>query len=255
MTDDGFEEFLQREARGYNAPPPTPREEMWARIDAERRTRRAGREVTIARRRVWWTVGAGIAAALVLGVGIGYVWRERVQPVRVAQEPNPVSPATGVTTPSTPSVIAPGAANTPPASGAGRDATPSPREERAAYAAMTVEHLSRAEALLTSFRVESEHGTVDPQVTAWAGDLLGTTRLLLDSPGARDPRLHKLLGDLELVLTQIAQLHAGQGGPKNATHDELQLIDQSLRSRDMLTRIRSATPAGGGARGALSTGT
>jgi hypothetical protein len=84
---------------------------------------------------------------------------------------------------------------------------------------------------------------VDPQVTAWAGDLLGTTRLLLDSPGASDPQLHRLLGDLEMVLTQITQLSAEQG----STKDELQLIDQSLRSHDVMTRIRGATPATAGA--------
>jgi hypothetical protein len=84
---------------------------------------------------------------------------------------------------------------------------------------------------------------VDPQVTSWAGDLLGTTRLLLDSPGASDPRLRKLLGDLEMVLTQITQLDAEKGSRK----DELQLIDQSLRSHDVMTRIRGATPASAGA--------
>lgn len=119
---------------------------------------------------------------------------------------------------------------------------------RAEYAAITAEHLGRVETLLTSFRAESESGRVDPQITSWAGDLLGTTRLLIDSPGARDPQLRRLLGDLEIVLTQITQLHARQG----SEHDELQLIDQSLRSHDMMTRVRSATPAGAGA---LSIGT
>ena len=36
MTEDNFESFLQREARDYNSPPPTPRDAMWARIEAER---------------------------------------------------------------------------------------------------------------------------------------------------------------------------------------------------------------------------
>src|SRR5690606_3290844 len=115
--------------------------------------------------------------------------------------------------------------------------------QSAAYAALTAEHLGRVEMLLTSYRAESERGQVDPQIASWAGDLLGTTRLLLDSPGASDPRVRRLLGDLEMVLSQITQLGAEQGSRK----DELQLIDQSLRSHDVMTRIRGATPAGAGA--------
>jgi hypothetical protein len=122
-------------------------------------------------------------------------------------------------------------------------ATAAARRENAAYAALTAEHLGRVEVLLTTYRAESERGSVDPQITSWAGDLLGTTRLLLDSPGSSDPRLRKLLGDLEIVLTQITQLDAEKGSRK----DELQLIDQSLRSHDVMTRIRGATPAGAGA--------
>ena len=32
MTDDGLDERIRVAARDYNAPPDTPREEMWARI-------------------------------------------------------------------------------------------------------------------------------------------------------------------------------------------------------------------------------
>ncbi|MGH7624223.1 MAG: hypothetical protein ACREOJ_02775 [Gemmatimonadaceae bacterium] len=223
MTDDQFEQFLQREARRYNDPPPTPRDEMWARIGAERRDGRTTPVRSITIRRLWWTAGFAMAAALVLGVGIGYSLRGSAAPGHIAQQMSRVpAPAT---------ISQPGAL----------------------YIAITTEHLARAEALLTSFRTESEHGTVDPQITEWAGDLLGTTRLLLDSPDATDPRLHKLLGDLELVLTQITQLGAEQHAAPGSVRNELNLIDQSLRDRDMMTRIRSATPSGTGT--ALQTGT
>ena len=254
MTDDQFEEFLQREARSYNAPPPTvPREEMWRSIAAELRTRRAGSVHSITRRRLIWAAGAGLAATLVLGVGIGYELRQRVEPQRVAQQEPQMEPQQHQQQQQQqqePPATAAAASTQRTVSPQSPSAVP---ESRTAYAAFTVEHLGRAEALLTSFRAESERGTVDPQVTAWAGDLLGTTRLLLDSPGASDPRLHKLLGDLELVLTQIAQLRAEQGGAPGTMRDELNLIDQSLRARDVMTRIRSATPAGSGA--ARSSGT
>ena len=41
MSEDKFEEFLQREAQAYNPPPATaPRDEMWAAIQRSRETAR-----------------------------------------------------------------------------------------------------------------------------------------------------------------------------------------------------------------------
>lgn len=64
MTDDGFEDFLQRTARGYHEPPVTPREEMWTRIVAERRVPR--------RATPWLRWVTAAAAMLALGIGIGW---------------------------------------------------------------------------------------------------------------------------------------------------------------------------------------
>jgi hypothetical protein len=292
MTDDMFENFLQRAARDYNSPPPTPRDAMWARIDAERRTRVASVASRGAHTRRWLVLGAAIAAMLLVGVAIGYVWRGTMDSRMIAERGSQVpdsadrqlagtgSESTGAhgsnvpdtghesagpdgsssrreLTPPLPApeqrlAIAPPESRGTSPSAVESVVPPTPRSgnpmgaasrERAAYATLTAEHLGRVEMLLTTYRAESERGRVDPQVTSWAGDLLGTTRLLLDSPGASDPRLRKLLGDLEIVLTQITQLGAEQGSRK----DELQIIDQSLRSHDVMTRIRGATPAGAGA--------
>jgi hypothetical protein len=81
-------------------------------------------------------------------------------------------------------------------------------------------------------------GRLDPQFVAAARDLLTTTRLMLDSPAANDPRLQPLLEDLELVLAQITQLPA-ERGRKN----EMDLINQGLNQRSVLTRLRTASPA------------
>jgi hypothetical protein len=264
MTDDRFEAFLQREARDYNAPPPVPRDAMWARIDAERRARTTLAASGGAHARHWWIVSAAIAAMLLLGVGIGYVWRgamdSRLVAEREGQSPSPAREEVATVPPEAPTTERSRATEGSEAEGTPAGKRPdavapsqprsreaavasSARRESAVYAAITAEHLGRVETLLTSFRAESESGEVDSQITSWAGDLLGTTRLLIDSPGSSDPRLRKLLGDLELVLTQITQLHVKQG----STKDELQLIDQSLRSHDVMTRIRGATPAGAGA--------
>jgi len=65
--DDKFTDWLRDAAQTYHSPRPTPREEMWARIAAERQ-RRATRVIEL---RPWlrWTLAA--AALVVLGIGIG----------------------------------------------------------------------------------------------------------------------------------------------------------------------------------------
>lgn len=261
MSEDRFDEFLRQAARDYNAPPDTPREAMWARIEAERRARAARRTAGPVHRRVWWGVALAVAAALLIGIGIGRTWRQpepgaaRVAVAGNERERAPVRPEPGGTD-SAPLGVPPSAA---PGTSAARANAPGTQREgprdvardvpggalRAvgaprAYEVAAIEHLGRAEALLTAFRAESKRGEVDAQVPMWASDLLGTTRLLLDSPATRDPRLRALLGDLEVVLAQIAQLRPQQP----STPDELQLIDQALRRRDVMTRLRTNTPVG-----------
>lgn len=67
MSDDQLEERLREAARAYNAPPETPREEMWARIQAGRR--KGPRILSFRPRRVLWAAAA--AAVLAVGIGIG----------------------------------------------------------------------------------------------------------------------------------------------------------------------------------------
>ncbi len=107
-----------------------------------------------------------------------------------------------------------------------------------AYQVAAQQYLTRTEVLLTDFRAQSARGQLDPQFVAAARDLLTTTRLMLDSPAANDPRLQPLLEDLELVLAQITQLPA-EPGRKN----EMDWINQGLNQRSVLTRLRTATPA------------
>lgn len=181
-------------AREYHAPLPTPRDDMWRAIAAERQrrqTRRAGLPIR-------W--GLALAAVLVLGIAIGR-WT-------MGSRASVASGATGV-----PSDVA--------------------------YRVAAAQYLSRTEVLLTDFRAESRSGRLDPQFLAAARDLLATTRLMLDSPAAKDPHLKNLLEDLELVLAQITQLPA-EPGRKN----EMDLINQGMDQHSVLTRLRTATPAG-----------
>lgn len=171
--DPRFDQWLKDQARSYHAPRPTPREEMWARIAAER-SRRERRVIVL---RPWVRWGLAAAAMLALGIGIGR-WS--------ANQPG-------------------GPAGTPVA------ATGDLLSSDIAYQVAATQYLSRAETFLTGFRSDAR-GTAasNGRFVRQARDLLNTTQLLLDSPAANDPRMRSLLEDLELLLAQIAQLSGGQ---------------------------------------------
>jgi len=124
----------------------------------------------------------------------------------------------------------------PPALARGAEA-----EAALAYQVVAGDHLGCAEVLLTLFRAEAHAGRRGEQVSEAARSLLTTNRLLLDSPAARDPRMRKLLEDLELVLAQIAQLSTERG------LDPTDMIIQALEDNGVLLRLRAAIPAGPGA--------
>ena len=201
--DETLPERVREAARGYRTPPLTPREEMWGAILAERAPRRRAQR---GMRRLRW--GLALAATLVLGIGIGRTaWRGG----RPAAEPRAARASGGA-------------------------------EASTAYQVAAAQYIARTEVLLTGFRAESK-GRLDPQFLASARDLLTTTRLMLDSPAARDPRLAALLQDLELVLAQISQLPAEPG-----RSDERDFITQGMTHSRLLARLRAETAAGTPAR-------
>ena len=219
MSDEKFEQFLQREAPSYNRPPAAvPRDEMFAAISAARaacpKTEDRGPKIAnprFASRLAW----IGMAATLVIGVAIGkygFTRRDAVGPAALAT-------------------------NT-----AGR-ASASPADSNAGtYAVAAAEQMARAEALLTAYSAYSASGAksgVDKQLSSWARDILANTRLLLDSPAADDPARRRLLRDLELVLVQMVQR-----SPADGAADERSQIDRSLERTQVLPRLRSALPAG-----------
>jgi hypothetical protein len=116
---------------------------------------------------------------------------------------------------------------------------PSTASPSSAYQLTAVRHLSEAEALLTSFRTRSPSDKqMDAQLGSWARELLTNTRLLLDSPVANDPQRRPLLEDLELVLVQIVQLSPG------STPQDREMIEKTLQQDHVMTRLRTAIPAG-----------
>ena len=106
------------------------------------------------------------------------------------------------------------------------------------------QHLARSEALLVAFRTGVRDGQLDSDLSRWARDLLSSTRLLLDSPAAGDPRRRRMLEDLELVLVQIVQL------APDAPAEDRDDVGRAIEQGDVLTRLRTTAPAG-----ALSSGT
>ena len=111
------------------------------------------------------------------------------------------------------------------------------RAESAPYRVAAMQHLVTTEALLVSLRSDVRAGRKDTTIATWAGQLLGTTRMLMDSPAGRDPQLKQLLEDLELVLAQISRLPGAQGEAA-----DLGLIDDAVRHRQIMTRLRALSP-------------
>jgi hypothetical protein len=213
MTDDELDERTREALRGYRVPPDAPLDAMWDAIEERHfgapvvslvdRAKSRGRTT----RR--WDFGvasfgvlvAGMAAALVIGIGIGRMSGGRLS-------------------------IAP----TYPGEG-----TYSWNDNAEPYRQATTEYLGQTVALLTALPAAARDGQPDARFVTQAGELLTTTRLLLDSPAAAsDPRLKSLLEDLELVLAQLSRLPSEHGGR------ELDLIAEALVQRDVVPRVRAA---------------
>ena len=174
MTDDDrFDMWLKDQARDYNPPPETPKEQMWTRIEAARRTRRSAGF----RRSVWWSLAA--AAVLVLGIGIGWLLK-----------PGSAKAGRDIVVSN----------------------VPQPRGGITAFQVAATQFLGQTEMFLTAFRTEAANGNVESGTSRRARELLSTTRLMMDSPAATDARLRMLLQELELVLAEISTLTGDQAG-------------------------------------------
>jgi hypothetical protein len=207
MDDRDLDRALADLRHSYNVPPErTPADEMWGRIQGEAF---GGRGTVVTRsaargaRGMWWI---GLAAALVGGVVIGRLTTPR--PGLVATADLPRSPALRTA-------------------------------DTISYDRSTTRYLGQTAALLIALPGEARAGRTDRRFVARAAELLTTTRLLLDSPAATDPKVRALLEDVELVLAQVAHLESDGG------RVEFELIAQALEQRDLLPRLTSAVAGGG----------
>lgn len=216
-ADEGpFEEPLRSAAQQFHQPPPVPREEMWAVIASHRNTARAEAPGTLPFRRPAarpargpaFRLAAGIAALLVLGIGIGRFTAPDANAPRAGVA---ASPAAGTADPSAPG---------------------------SAYQLAAERHLEQSELYLTLFRTSVRTGRTADIGVETARELLMSNRLLLDSPASEDPRVRRLLEDLELVLAQIAQL------PAASRDADAGFITEGMEAGSVLPRLRSATSEG-----------
>ena len=269
MSDDDKMDALLRRmaAEEYNRPPQiVPREAMWEAVRQGLGTGDSGlggQSVTPIRSRVPRWVYYAVAAVLLLAAGIQVGRRMGPSTQNMAQG-SPATPADkpdSLGTPRTDSArgtprveVAPegptryartddGSGKGPPKPKGGpeRSLDPNAADDASAraYTVAAEHHLTEAEAMLTAFKGDLSQGRMDAEISAWGKDLLSNTRLLLDSPAARDPVRRKLLQDLELVLVQIVQL-----SPKSSARDR-DLIKGALTDDQVLTRLRTAIPVKG----------
>ena len=199
FDDKRLDEVLHDAVHTYRNPPEAPLDAIWARVEAE-----AFSAPRIQRAPSWRVFAGAIAATLVFGVVIGRVsaGRELSAPLAATATKTPARLASNTT------------------------ADP--------YGRTTQEFLGRTAVLLAALPTRGHAETNDAQLAEQARTLLGTTRLLLDSPVAQEARMKDLLQDLELVLAQVARLQSQRPG------EAITLINEALEERDVVPRIRSA---------------
>jgi uncharacterized membrane-anchored protein YhcB (DUF1043 family) len=207
MDENRFDEIVTELPRSFNDPPPPPLEEMWSVIeDAHFNTPSAAASARGAISSAPWLAAA---AALVIGIGIGHYMPRASTAVGSSPTPVALVPSNSVSAADTSAVAE-------------------------AYRDQTSRYLGQTAALLISLPSRDARGKTDAVFAGKASDLLVTTRLLMDSPAARDPQMRSLLEDLELVLVQIARLR----GEKSRA--DLDLIHQAVEQGDVLSRLNSA---------------
>ena len=103
------------------------------------------------------------------------------------------------------------------------------------YTLATRDLFSRADFLLTDFKVRSCGKDDLAEVPVWAGGMLVQTRLLMDTSVAEDIEMKNLLDELELVLAQIVGLS------RDNCAGDMAWIRQGLQERDTIDRLRTVS--------------
>ena len=197
---------LEEVARTHNSPPEVPRDRMWEKIDAARSGRRGVLQPDFTPRpspafRIL-RLAAGVVAVLVLGVFIGRMMSQQPEPIPVPVAVHEVES------------IDPGV-------------------KKEIYRLAARDLFSRADYLLTDFKVRSCGEDDLSETPRWAGGMLVQTRLLMDTAVAEDIEMENLLEELELVLAQIVGLS------RNNCAGDMAWIRHGLQERATIDRLRT----------------
>lgn len=256
MEEERMNETIRQTLAASRQPPEPPLDAMWMNIE-ERVFGDPGPRLVLHTRTSRWLIPTlAAAAALVLGVGLGWYAAPRtitqvVAPSAVASNHATQRSATSEEIPATPAATETAASATTAAASTpvraaqhSTDAAASPDLAAVRFASQFDDagngsdmsrYLAQTAVLLAWLSPDRATPASDTALASRAGDLLIQTHLLLDSKAGSDPTLHRLLEDLELVLAQVARLR----GQRNGT--DLQLIHQTLTAHDVLPRVQDAT--------------
>lgn len=253
MEEERLNELIRQTLAESRQTPEPPLDEMWAQIERRAFGDAASSRIPFSRQSRWVSPMLAAAAALVIGVGLGWYAAPRGTLAPGAASPTATASLGGAVTEHTtfiPAHTPDGAnVNSPQDVASSSDynvpaahGTPGTTEPRLASQFDDMgngtemgRYLGQTAALLASLPSDHSAAESDTALATRASDLLTQTHLLLDSHAGSDPTLHRLLEDLELVLAQVARLR----GPRNGA--DLQLIHQALTVHDVLPRVHDAT--------------
>jgi len=232
MSDDGNMRGLEAMREAYNAPPATPRDEIWDAIESTLAQASPEEVLTSMRheyqrppetpREEMWSAieaalpGTSMDTADVISLGKARQSREAHTPVWRRQWTALATAAAALLVLGVGlGRMSVGPVETPLAVAA-NDAAPT---ADASFRAVAVDYLTRTESVLTMVSSDARAGRIDAEVGQWGRTLLLQTRLLLDSPAAQDQVIRELLEDLEVILIQVARLSPGrfEGGVPTTT--------------------------------------
>jgi hypothetical protein len=254
MEEERMNETIRQTIAASRRPPEPPLDAMWIQIEERVFGDAKPRLVLHTRASRWLIPTLAAAAALVLGVGLGWYAAPRNVVTQIVASPTATSVSTQrtasvETTPSNTESVKSIASTLPPRANApiqkahsgtmhdSPDLTATRLASQfndAGGGSEMSRYLAQTTMLLASLPSGRAATQSDTAVATRAGELLTQTHLLLDSKAGSDPTLHRLLEDLELVLAQVARLR----GQRNGT--DLQLIHQTLTAHDVLPRVHDA---------------
>ncbi|RKZ15231.1 hypothetical protein DRQ53_09585 [bacterium] len=207
LDDERLDDLVRELASNYNLPTreldESRRAALYARIQAGRSAPRRPRSIAPRPRR--WQLAA-MAAVLLIGFALG-----RLMPGQSGPDATPLAQ-------DTPATIEGSQTNV--------------------YRFAAQDYLERTENLLIA--LQRPLGSPDSGTSSsWAHSLLRETRLLQDSPAAQDdPRLSRLLDDLEILLAQLVQTSAEPADDEPATDPAvLQRLRTEIERNSVLNEI------------------